>query len=457
MQTNRLMKITTKARVYGNYLQWFEYKYTPAGDIKEKTDNIRGNTYTYLYDKLHRLIEENATGYVPQMDNTTLDYTYDNAYQPHAVKTIALNGTGYNYTYDDNGNMLTGPDFTDPAQVADRTITYNADNMPVSIVHGGTVTTQFVYDGEGARAKKVVSGGSTTYYIGDHYEVKDGAAVKYIFAGNRRIAKVMATDRYFYHKDHLGSSTVMTDKEAVEIEYSDYLPFGHQREHTGTSVTDYKFTDQEYDASSGLYNYDARLYDPVVGRFVSADSIIPDWYDPQALGRYTYARNNPLKYTDPDGHVIQLVVPAVITTAVTSAAAVAITFGIFHYGKDIAADAGKWLGQKIFHEAEKTDADEEKGGESQENSEDRSSETSDNISLKKSKIKNKDRRKLEQKKAKEQKHGDEDWEEPASEDYAKWKAKQLEKRSGKDARRKAHDEPHLRDRSKRDLDRDYDK
>jgi hypothetical protein len=66
------------------------------------------------------------------MANTTLDYTYDNAYQPHAVKTIALNGTGYNYTYDDNGNMLTGPDFTDPAQVATRTITYNADNMPVS-------------------------------------------------------------------------------------------------------------------------------------------------------------------------------------------------------------------------------------------------------------------------------------------------------------------------------------
>lgn len=52
----------------------------------------------------------------------------------------------------------------------------------------------------------------------------------------------------------------------------------------------------------------------------------------------------------------------------------------------------------------------------------------------------KDRRKLEKKNAKEQKHGDEGWEEPASEDYAKWKAKQLEKRSGKDARRQAHDE-----------------
>lgn len=64
----------------------------------------------------------------------------------------------------------------------------------------------------------------------------------------------------------------------------------------------YKFTDQEYDASSGLYNYDARLYDPVVGRFVTADSIVEDFFTPQTLNRYTYVRNNPLRYTDPTGH-----------------------------------------------------------------------------------------------------------------------------------------------------------
>jgi RHS repeat-associated protein len=94
----------------------------------------------------------------------------------------------------------------------------------------------------------------------------------------------------------------MTDAAAGQVEYSDYLPFGVQREHAGTSVSSYKYTDQELDASTGLYNYDARLYDPVVGRFVAADSIVPDWYDPQALNRYAYALNNPLAYIDPDGH-----------------------------------------------------------------------------------------------------------------------------------------------------------
>jgi RHS repeat-associated protein len=62
------------------------------------------------------------------------------------------------------------------------------------------------------------------------------------------------------------------------------------------------FTDQEYDAESGLYNYDARLYYPVVGRFISADSIVPNSYNPQLLNRYAYCYHNPLRYKDPSGH-----------------------------------------------------------------------------------------------------------------------------------------------------------
>jgi RHS repeat-associated protein len=305
-QTTRLETITTRAIGGSDYLQWFEYKYTPAGDIKEKTDIARGNTYTYTYDKLHRLVEELAEGYLPPLADTTYDYTYDDTYQPHAVKQIALNGSApFDYTYDDNGNMQTGPDFSNPAAVTGRTITYDADNMPLSIEHGSGVTTEFVYDGAGARAKKRVLGGSATYYIGDHYEIKDGVATRYIFAGKRRIAKRTANEIYYYHKDHLGSSTVMTDASAGQVEYSDYLPFGHQREHSGTSVTNYKYTDQELDVSTGLYNYDARLYDPVIGRFISADSIVQDLYDPQLLNRYSYVRNNPLKYVDPDGHAVE--------------------------------------------------------------------------------------------------------------------------------------------------------
>ena len=62
------------------------------------------------------------------------------------------------------------------------------------------------------------------------------------------------------------------------------------------------YTDQELDSENGLYNYNARLYDPFIGRFISPDTIVPQPYNPQSLNRYSYILDNPLIYTDPSGH-----------------------------------------------------------------------------------------------------------------------------------------------------------
>ena len=62
------------------------------------------------------------------------------------------------------------------------------------------------------------------------------------------------------------------------------------------------YTDQELDGENGLYNYNARLYDPFIGRFISADTIVPQPFNPQSLNRYSYCLNNPLIYVDPSGH-----------------------------------------------------------------------------------------------------------------------------------------------------------
>ena len=80
-----------------------------------------------------------------------------------------------------------------------------------------------------------------------------------------------------------------------------YLPYGDERSSSGALGTERQFTGQRFDGGSGLYFYNARYYDPKIGRFISADTIIPAMANPQAWNRYAYVLNNPLRYTDPTG------------------------------------------------------------------------------------------------------------------------------------------------------------
>ena len=80
-----------------------------------------------------------------------------------------------------------------------------------------------------------------------------------------------------------------------------FIPIGGCRNSTGNSPTDKLFTGQRLD-STGLYYYNARYYDPYIGRFISPDIFVQDYTNPQTLNRYAYCQNNPLRYTDPSGH-----------------------------------------------------------------------------------------------------------------------------------------------------------
>jgi RHS repeat-associated protein len=86
-----------------------------------------------------------------------------------------------------------------------------------------------------------------------------------------------------------------------------YYPYGDTR--SGTMATDRRFTGQREETAIGLYDYahhttigPARYYDPVLGRFIQADTIVPEPGNPQALNRYAYVYGNPIRYTDPSRH-----------------------------------------------------------------------------------------------------------------------------------------------------------
>ncbi len=106
--------------------------------------------------------------------------------------------------------------------------------------------------------------------------------------------------------DHLGSTTVVADAGGAAEGALRYSPFGVTLYEEGAAATDRRFTGQRWQDTNGLYDYRARWYDPALGRFISADTLVPEPGDPQSLNRFSYVNNNPLRYTDPTGHYLLL-------------------------------------------------------------------------------------------------------------------------------------------------------
>ncbi|MBI4847635.1 MAG: hypothetical protein HY808_03540, partial [Nitrospirae bacterium] len=302
-QNNRLYSITTSKQSTG-FIN-LSYAYDNGGNITGITDYLDSTkNRTYGYDALDRLTSATSTSYggtltwqYNTIGNMTYNSRYGNySYNDPAHKHAVTNAGADTYTYDANGNMTGG---------AGRAFIYNYDNRAISVRYGNKVVVSW-YDADGNRFEKnvfpAVGVPTTTTYISKLYECTDGVCTKYIFAGTQRIAKINGAEINYYHTDHLGSSSVITDAAGTKVQEVQYYPFGETLVNNGSVDVSYKFTGQEEDAETGLYYYGARYYDPKLARFVSADTIVPEPFDPQALNRYSYVLNNPVIFTDPSGH-----------------------------------------------------------------------------------------------------------------------------------------------------------
>ena len=179
-----------------------------------------------------------------------------------------------------------------------------------------------------SRVRKDENGAITRYFFAEYEEEEDVSTghiteLKYYFANHQRLARDSSVDGLaYYHQDHLGSSTRMTDAAGTVIRTMGYQPYGTDSYSTGSASVKYKFTGQEKD-NTGLYYYGARFYDPELGRFLQADTIIPYPDDPQSYNRYSYVRNNPIKYIDPSGNIFGLA----LNSLFINQAAVGAAFG----------------------------------------------------------------------------------------------------------------------------------
>ena len=150
---------------------------------------------------------------------------------------------------------------------------------------------------------KSIIGTTTTYYVGNYFETGDTAATtkSYYYEGNTQVAMRQNGLITYLFSDQLGSNTYATDVNGTmqfEVRYKDW---GEQRATGGTVTTSKRYTNQ-VDDGIGLYFYNARFYDSALGRFVSADSVVSNTYDPQDWDRYAYVHNSPVRYNDPTGH-----------------------------------------------------------------------------------------------------------------------------------------------------------
>jgi RHS repeat-associated protein len=144
-------------------------------------------------------------------------------------------------------------------------------------------------------------------YIAGIFEknLDSGEITKYYnTADGRRLAMRKGATLSYFANDHLGGTALVMDTNGNPVSKIRYFPYGNiWTQETGSPQTDKLFTGQRrYGGKSGIYHYGARFYSADIGRFLSPDTIVPGAENPQALNRYAYVLDNPLKYSDPTGH-----------------------------------------------------------------------------------------------------------------------------------------------------------
>ncbi len=299
--------------VFGLDLYYCAGKQVPCGtnngNVFTSTVWPMGVDQNYTYDKLNRLADgrepgvwQETFGY-DQFGNRWVDATQTSGIALSAFTATAasnfdgnnrlrLNGAGY----DGAGNQV---------QLGAYGFQWDAEGRMVASSLGTGASAAYVYDGDGRRVAK-----QGTVFV---YDAMGQLAAAY---GGTTGGSQSGT--CYLTVDHLGSTRAITDGvTGATVERHDYLPFGEELysgtgartsalmfgSAGGTGAVAQKFTGKERDSETGLDYFGARYLSSAQGRFTSPDpKMFPhDLTDPQSWNKYGYTRNNPLRYTDPDG------------------------------------------------------------------------------------------------------------------------------------------------------------
>jgi RHS repeat-associated protein len=285
-----------------------------------KATNPGSRTFTYTYDELNRLTGAASTGNM--LDETinydlmgnitkmqrggmgTLNYTN---YTGNQLNTV----TGYSprsYLYDANGNAT-----SDGNGVS---IDYNMLNLPRAV--SSTLAT-YTYDATGKKLRNTGTDGTWDYINGIVYHNDN---IYFLNTEEGRAVSNSGIYNYeYYLKDHLGDNRVSIDNynnTARVVQEDEYYSFGLLKPGGYRFGPDNRYLYNGKEVQTDLanqYDYGARFYDPVIGRFTTLDPSADD--EDQEIGTpYGYVANNPIVKNDPDGKIWNFVIGAALGAVV---------------------------------------------------------------------------------------------------------------------------------------------
>lgn len=304
-------------------LQDLRYTYDAVGNILTIVDKSGTNSFgstTYTYDNLYRLTRASTTN--SAVTDWLQTYSYDNlgnilsksdvgAYvyggtgytNPHGATSIA----GVTYTYDTAGNVT---------NIGSNVYTWNYRNR-LTDSNVSATTTHYGYDANDSRVSMAVKKGgatTTTLYFGKLQEVTGATTTMYIFAGDTLVATIegngTATSTNIVHTDQLNSTAVVSDGGGNLKQLLNSYPYGAlnlNQQQTTNFNEKRQYIGQYYDDQAQLSYLNARYYSGTNGRFMSQDPLFlgdpnkQNLINPQELNSYSYAANNPIRWSDPLG------------------------------------------------------------------------------------------------------------------------------------------------------------
>jgi RHS repeat-associated protein len=290
------------------------FSYNTKDEIVRVQINDQKDFYQYAYDSTNNRIRFNYPYDDTPRDNFIIDTRSDRLLKRQFPRSHI------EFSYDATGNLIQKQFYTTVMTEPVKTLTYqhNYQGMLSKVYDNGSQIARYEYDTQKQRIFSEVNGQKKIYHwdlnghiIGEGTDEKD-YLIRYINFGNQKLAMIQADESgnesiYYCVNNIQGTPILMLDDSGAIVQRLQMDAFGNVERLASIFDNAIFYTGKKYDPETGLYYFHHRYYDPALGRFISEDPAM------QFINPYTYADNNPLRYVDPDGEFIHiLIIGAVI-------------------------------------------------------------------------------------------------------------------------------------------------